>query len=325
MENPSEELRPITAPELAQLSDLLDRVFPPVGGMFPAFPTFLSPENSPNLYGCFRDGELLAHVGTNRRYIQSCDVSLKTACIGAVAVAQEARGSGIASRLLEYTYARLQADGVHIALISGDRGLYTRSGAVFYGRVASHTVRTKATQSQHTPRPWSPKIDLATCMDIHESESVRFSREAHDWDLLAKEGRTVDGPASVLMLGDDAAYAVVREVGRGKWQVVEYAGERAAIVEGLNVWSAQHRKARITIEVPTYDHDMMSLLGGDRSHSKPYPGTLRVIDREALLSSLPDDLASKCPGDDLVSLAAHLFAGESAPRTPLPLYGLDFV
>ena len=133
--------------ELPALYNLLNRCFRPQGGhMEYCFPHFLAAphpfsrldevkEPLSHLWIALDGERIVGHVGVQEALWCLDGESLRVGCIGAVCTDEEARGQGIATKLLEAAQEAARKQGIDLFMISGTRGLYTRQGGVPCGMI----------------------------------------------------------------------------------------------------------------------------------------------------------------------------------------------
>lgn len=325
--------RPATTADLPAIWELLDCVFPDESGMHAAFPIFLGEANAHNLYIATRGGDIIAHIGTNRRRIMSNDATLEVACIGAVAVHSDHRGAGLASDLLNWSYTRLLVERLHLALISGDGPLYIRSGAVPYGMLQPLTIDfdpSKPSPTDHRDLRAANLSDaLSECQSLYDTRPIRYIRTAEDWKAFELSAWTYKGPGSLWMWndmeGNAAGYAIAADRA-GKRAIVEWAGDSATTRSALYELAANAPSQRLTMDVAHYDDRFAGTVNLPWKHEtlRPYLGTVRIIDAPGLCDAIGIDYEAD---EDMRDLAVRLFSAAEAtpPKVALPPYGLDFV
>lgn len=139
------QIRRVLIHELSQAAALADSVFrsgrSPIMGT--AFPALFSPGIS-HSYGAFNEqNQLVAFMGMTPLQIRTGDSVLNAFAIGSVCTDPDFRGSGVASALLKQCQAHAKAAKAPLLFISGDRSLYTRNGAVYFGQALRFELKAK--------------------------------------------------------------------------------------------------------------------------------------------------------------------------------------
>jgi len=226
--------RSIRPDEFPELGTLLNRAFRPnmTGNMADEFPVLLNAQNAQNLI-IIRDGErILSHVGMLFRQAVLEGVGLKMALVGSVATAEEARERGYATSLLNASLDRASRVGMHLAWISGGRGLYINRGATAVGRLWRFTVPAGREDAGSDLRELREE-DLPAMSALHRREPIRLLRTMDDWRATFRTRWIMNGPGRFWGIWRDGRLAAYLAV-RAPWQsgkpamVVEYAGDRAA-------------------------------------------------------------------------------------------------
>lgn len=143
------------------------------------FPQVYRPDGGATRLGWFEGGRLLSHAAVQTVSLADPTGDTRAGLIGAVATAPEARGRGLASRLLSAAIARAREQGVDALLLwSEPRGLYERLGF----RPAGHQ-REVLIRARPTGRPAGVK-DIVSIHHLHEQKPYRVRRTLQDTALL---------------------------------------------------------------------------------------------------------------------------------------------
>ena len=271
------------------------------------------------------DGKPVSHVRIVYSYLSIYGARVKAASFGGVCTDPDYRGRGIASRLLEHCIGEVAEAGAKLLIISGDRGLYLRAGAVLAGPVWSASVRLEYGTGARTPvtaRPAAPG-DASTLARLYQAEPVRFMRPARffhsllggghrqPW-LLEQAGRPV-AYMSLSRIWDLPRAAPVRALG-------EYAGSRAALVDGLAAVLPGAELEEIRLSFPAYDRELAYLLrarGAELSPATVPSHSFRLLDAAGLMRVLRPYCASRCSAGVLRALRVE----PNGERTRLTLGG----
>ena len=204
---------------------------------------------------------VLAHVGTVAREAVVLKRRIRVVCIGAVFTVPDARGLGLAARLLAdvLAHARPEAD---LVMASGDGGLYRRQGlapipplARFHVPESSGRLPADVEIREATPG------DLEPMASLYEAEDVHFVRSLADWSRLWGAGRLVDAPATFSVIahsGRVVAYVAAQRAGRRPdgsarpRRILEIAGDRGTILDAASRLGEE-------LLVPAYDTSTTSM------------------------------------------------------------------
>ena len=234
--------RAVREQEFDSLIQLVNRVFRSEGGnMQTEYPQLFNAENLGNLLVMVDDGRVISHIGLLFRDVTIYGCRLTVGCIGAVATDEEYRGRGLASKLLFDAFARIEEVGGSLILISGGRGLYRRNACVpvlrsMYFEI-SRSFADKNADSELTLKSFDSS-EIATVSALYRREPVRFLRPVEDYRYFLDSGVVMSHPSDLWLIKRGSrvvAYVVVQKGGTASTapQIVEYAGDRRAIVQSL--------------------------------------------------------------------------------------------
>jgi len=361
--------RPANPEEVEQILELVNYVFRISSGLEPTmgrqFPTFICAENARNLYVAVDEGRIVAHIGIKKNTAMIYGHKVSMANMGSVCTHPDYRGKGIGTTLLHEVFRSLGEEGVGFVSISGTRGLYRRNSCVEVGEALTYVLeKDKFLYKDFEGFRYhvSENADEAGVLfDIYKREPVRYQRTKREFPVLLKAVPMVHPPVPALTVAiafseENAglAYIIGYERNPGVFAVVEYAGQRMAVVWLMDRMLHDMGMERVTVEVPAYDSDLISVLNsaGLNGTSSYYPGTtLRVVSKENLWrdihpiieeawdGSLPPSSIDALPdrvANDEAKLAQFLFSGFDRPTYgqpwdrvfPLPLpwpNGLNYV
>ncbi len=271
----SEELdcpRTARAEELAQVTELADRVFMPgrTGIMGDLFPRLFHEKNLENLFVFSENGRVISHVGMVERNARIAACALRVACMGAVATEEEQRGRGLASQLVQMALDKARADGVDVMLISGDRTLYRRVGAMPVGQDFRCIADTPILEQLHHPglRVHSALAgDLAACAEAYDAKPTRFVRPKEEWNDRISTNAAAEGWHHLLVIEEDGTfrgYVAVNRGHRGHGEVAEFGGVPAAIAGALQAVSGAVGESSLKITLQSHDvvlHETLTQAG----------------------------------------------------------------
>ena len=252
-------------------------------------------------------GVPVSQIGIYHSQVNLYGSPLRIASIGGVCTHPDYRGLGLATRLLDYCTHKLVAEGARLMLISGTRNLYARAGCV--AAQDFEYVQLTAGQLSNFQRGAldafgkvsirrATVADAPLCARLYQAEPVHFVRRveefaehlsplekypgAEDW-VVEIRGRVV----AFLFLAVPWEYwhgpeTSVREV-------VEYAGSRVALVDGLAQVMVQSKLAELRLFVPRQDRDLLQLLAahGATGEAISLTGhTMSIVNFPGLMSDL---------------------------------------
>jgi predicted N-acetyltransferase YhbS len=248
---------------------------------------------------CHR-GVPVAKIGLFHSRVNVHGSPLRVGSIGGVCTHPDYRGLGLATRLLDHCTRTLVAEGARLMLISGTRGLYTRAGCVPAQRFERIVLGPGAPGREvggPSVRP-ATAADAAACACLYRKEPVRFVRKAGAFTrhvgqkgLYPRAGNwmveTGGRPVAYLFLGH--SWEAHSRGDLDLLEVVEYAGDRTALVGGLGELVARTSARELCLFVPWQDEELRRLLRarGFAGELVPLPGhTMRIINLPGLASDL---------------------------------------
>ena len=287
-------VRSVRRDEIGRLRQLLDNVF--FEGLADIQPHAFNDDNMHNLRVVVENGEVVSHIGTIRRNISIMGCTLRVASLGGVATYEAHRGKGHATALLRDTMHHCRKDGVDYIMVSGYRNMYHRYGCRYVGRDwMFHIARERANDFDDTD--WTitqaSKADIETIGSIYRREPVRWLRPPSDI-AFGIDGWVQNRPAKTYLIhrGDQpVAFGVIqqaRERDAGQVYLLDYAGERSAIVGALGKFIDNQHLNRLSVHVKGFDTVLRGLLEarGLPSEQANLPGTTMIIHFEQLLEKM---------------------------------------
>jgi len=287
-------IRSLRPDELDKLEELLGAVFRP--SLVDDCPHLYTGDNAANLRVVVRDGKLVSHMGTLRRYACLGGCTVRVACLGGVATLEERRGQGYATDLLDDALRSCRQDGVDFMYVSGYRRLYHRRGSRRVGRDWTFTVTR-----EHTAELSDPGIEVAPATDadvpdlatLYRTEPVRWLRPPSDF-ANALRGLVMNRPSRVLLLrqgGTPRGYVVLHQpAGEAaeEGRIMEYAGDRQAVVSVLGRLVEEYGLASLALHVMGCDSLLQGLLQerGLTGQLSPTAGTAMLVNFEQLMERL---------------------------------------
>ncbi len=278
--------------QLKAAAELSDRTFrdKDQSSMADAFPSIFSGAFGCSL-GCYEENELISFMGLVPQYIAIGPAKLPLMSLGSVCTAEEHRGKGTASLLLQEAFRHMDEAGVSLLYVSGDRQLYMRNGCRYFGDVSTYTLQPDDAKSQPGETPpyrirEASAADLLAVQSIHEAGVVRYSRSIYETGMLLKAQAlaTIYKLRQSLVVaeldGEVAAYGVLAlpgtQVSSHKPFVVEYGGDAAAIFALLKESLDQASLESLSIAVPWQDAELHGILTGIKREDGKNEGTVRI-------------------------------------------------
>jgi len=178
--------------ELEGLRQLVNKVFRSGGEscMFAEFPTLFTPENCERLRVFVDGGCPVSSINYVARQVVIYGNVLTVGSLGAVSTYEEYRGQGLATKLLEDTFAQMRREEVDVVLISGQRGLYQRAGCAIGGHEVRFSLDRAALERVSLPNGLTiaeaTDDDIPALIALHQQEPARFVRSPWDWRQFLK-------------------------------------------------------------------------------------------------------------------------------------------
>ena len=257
----------------------------------------INEEKANNLLVVVEDGEVVSHIATIKRHVSVLGCSLKIASLGGVATYKSHRGKGHASVLLEKTMAVCRDEDVDYIMVSGYRNMYHRYGCRYVGKDWEFRLgqeKTSDFDDSVFTISHATKEDIDTLGTIYRREPVRWMRPPSDISF-GIDGWVCNRPAKTYLIKQRdrlVAFAVMQQVRDGDGQVsyklLDYAGERLAIIGVLGKFVQEQDLKEISIHVLGYDTVLKDLLElrGLTGIQSALPGTIMVIHFEQLLKKM---------------------------------------
>ena len=233
--------------------------------------------------------------------------ALRMGYIGGVCTHPDHRGKGLASAALRASFKRLQDDGADVVWISGTRKLYFGAGANHIGGFSQCAVTRECLRAQTglTLRR-ATSSDVPLLCRLNERDSVRFVRPPLDYEIGLSSGHCA-GRACEFWIAEiqdvPAAYVLMRRESAEACRVVEFCGERTAVMGALSRLAAELGDASLTILVPGRDV-LADLLAGQglKPEVGRTDGTIKLLDFCATMNRLRPYFASHLEPELVASL-----------------------
>ncbi len=335
--------RSIAVDELDEAAHLADLVFrPATGSMARECPLLFANENAGNLLAVFDGSHPVSFLGIRYFRIVAGGPVLTAGCVGAVCTHPDYRGRRLATRLLDHALEAMRGQGAHVTLISGGRGLYLRAGAVGTGRMCTFQLAADSAPGSAGIALTAAAARDAEVLDaLYREEPVHYERTVDDFRAFLATRYAMDRPCDCLVVkkdGKPAAYLAVHTETRAHGpagepspacSVKEYAGDRKAVIAGLQLFMGERGLRDSSITVLASDVQLASMLADRNSgcSSHNWPGTVAVLDLPAIItavfgSSGPDAPTASQEGDRYsISLGAEQLELRSTGEVTKLIFG----
>ncbi|NMB96522.1 MAG: GNAT family N-acetyltransferase [Clostridiaceae bacterium] len=215
--------------------------------MFQEFPDLFSAENIENVRVIVEDGIPVSNINYVIRPVSIYGSTISVASLGAVATLEEYRGRGYASVLLDDCIKRMNKQGVHVLLISGNRRLYRNVGSVPAGSMYNFLINSDdnlgvdlSDLEQYTIK----EIDIENCSNddfyklvkLYRNENIRFVRDFDEFKRLLlsrKHLRKITAQKKIIIIEgkDEFAAYMYMGVDEKNGHIYDCAGSRELIIK----------------------------------------------------------------------------------------------
>ena len=263
------------------------------------------------------DGVPVSHFGTKLWGISVLGVPLRMASVGGVCTHPDFRGKGLATVLLQDAEELFRAVGADLVLISGGRGIYVTNGYGKAGRCLVFDLEAGAAAKLAAPEL---RIRAATAADLRllagfaEREPVRYHRPLDEFAQLVagRQARIIpDQFVIVSCAGEDMAWFDLMTSLDGKTRTLwEYAGDRAAVLAGLELHMRAQGFARVNVPLMAHDAAMTSrlrLVAAAREEDIP-EHTAKILDFKGFMEKIRPVFQQRL-GADLLDKLSFTNAG----------------
>jgi predicted N-acetyltransferase YhbS len=287
-------MRSVRRSEMESLNKLIGDVF--FADLPKIQPHAFHLDNLSNLRVVVEGGEVVSHIGTIQRNVSILGCQAKVASLGGVATYASHRGRGHAGALLQDTMRVCREGDVDYIMVSGYRNMYHRQGCRTVGRDWMFAVDAEQSgdyDDADLTIEVATEADVDTLGAIYRREPVRWMRPPSDI-AFGIDGWVQNKPARTFLIkrGDSVqAFAVMqtkREGDEGRVAVLDFAGERSALVGVLGKLIAEQNLNRLSIHAKGFDSVLQDLLAvrGLTGVKANVPGTTMIIHFEKLLEKM---------------------------------------
>jgi len=229
------------------------------------------------------DGRILSNVAVYPMTMVIRGARLRAGAIGMVGTLPEHRGRGLMSRLLRRSIERMDAEGMDISILGGDRQRYGKLGWENSGRrVALHmNARSVPEDAERGFEVRRGRVeDAQALLAMHEAEPVRVERTLESFGLSI--GRE-DYPTWVAMVkGRPAGYIV-----RFHNTIMETGGRPDAIAAAIAHVLGETEDRALEVDVPVgADERSRTLIAMSSRWNIRQGWMIRIMDLASTLGTL---------------------------------------
>lgn len=230
--------------------------------------------------------------------------SIKAANIGAVCTHEKYRHRGYSSLILRDCIEKMRNEGVDFLYVSGEIGLYTKNNIHITGKMYCFNIDMNYSAGHEESHFDACEVrecgkeDIPLLSVIYDSEKVKYIRDRRRFcDLACRvPGASVFNHSARffiieengLIQGYFICAIIPVENGVFKMEVIEYAGKRKAVLEGILKVMVRFNPAGISGYVSWFDADMIRALEKYeiKTESCNYPGTMRIVNFTQFMQKL---------------------------------------
>ena len=281
--------------ELDDLINLVEDTFRISEGHKPTmrlqFPLLLGEGNLDNIRVIVENGKPAADVCFYMSSMLVEGIRIKTASVGSVCTDRNFRNMGYASMLLNDAEKLMKKKAVDLVLVSGDRGLYIRSG---YCRVRnSYVLNIKPDNSGSKDFIEFNDNNIIDLACIYSREPVRFYRTIDEFKKLYC-GSTVPWSnytykTYIVKDGDiNCDYIVLKIINEDipYGEVIEVSGDRSKIINSLKKIAYYYNLSHINLYFSCKDNIINLPEVKGKCNVIEMPGTLKILNYVHFMESL---------------------------------------
>jgi predicted N-acetyltransferase YhbS len=260
--------------------------------------------------GIFEEGKPVSYIFTQDTPFSIFGCLVKISNLGCVCTQEASRNRGFAGAILTHHLRRMEAEGVRILIVSGNRNLYQRHHCVYAGRAWQAAI----TPGLLPPPPEGLSLRRVTLDDwpelapIYQAEAAHFVRPAAlPEELCFWWNCTNPWIYLIEFRGEPVAYLAAsrsRNPEHTDCWTAEYAGARGAIMEALPLILADTGCSVINFSALAQDRDLLYQFRRLGLEMKPLmiSGTKRLINLPGLMNDLSPYLTARLKSADLDQL-----------------------
>jgi len=320
--------RSVREEELESAVRLADAVFRRDGtrrSMGEDYPLLFAKANLENLRAYIDNGKVISLVGTFFRDIILFGHRIPAVRLGAVCTDPEYRGRGLATSLLADTERFAVRRSAVVALISGDRGLYRRFGAVNTGIFWKYRLENRMlTRFDAMDIRLAVYDDLPWLARAYAEKAVRFERRYDDFNSLFTASMALDRPAQIFVHEESSsgtcAYIVIIRDSEGVLNCVEYAGDLLRVI-GMIRSLCEAEGGPVVVHTIGADRTMNRLFSQvSVPEANKFSRTWKIISPEGLFVSLHNYFAERLAQTE-VSMIQEMAGKVDGPELTRAVFG----
>lgn len=281
--------RAVRKEELQDLTELINYVFRSSSGKEPdmhiCFPIFISDKNLDNLLVMVDEesGKPVSHMGLWINEFSYFGQPMKVGSLGSVCTDPNFRGQGLATKLMEAVFNRLEAEGVDLLLVSGGRGLYQRAGCTEVG-----DVKWYALPQQPLNLDFEVVVDpdVSLMNELWIREPLHSKRGLKNFETLVDAkalARCINCQSTVYMarLGNSPlAYVQAITSADKTVYIYEWAGDRTSLVQ-LALYIANLPDVNsVQWPIPSWEKTLLALIehsNASLAKTTELSGTYKIV------------------------------------------------
>ncbi len=207
------------------------------------WPMYLRQDLWQNTFAMFYQDQPVSAISRLTRDVLFNGLTLRMGFVGGVCTHPDHRGKGLASTVLDATLQRFVDTDVDFIYISGSRSMYYRAGANHIGGFSQFLLTSDAAKLVDTENVnirQATLADVETLCSLSKTEQIWLTHDRLDYELIIQNGHCSGGQCIFNIIESESTpvgYVAVRNVIRkeGQWsqRVIEFAGDREAVLAGL--------------------------------------------------------------------------------------------
>lgn len=233
------------------------------------WPMYLRQDLWENTFVMFYQDQPVSAISRLTRDMLFNGLALRMGFVGGVCTHPDHRGKGLASTVLDATLQRFVDTDVDFIYISGSRSMYHRAGANHIGGFSQFLLTSDAAKLVDTKNiniREATLADVEILCSLNETEQIWLAHDRLDYELIIQNRHCSGGQCTFNIIESESTpvgYVAVRNVVRkeGKWsqKVIEFAGDRGAILAAL-VALTDRRGANGHLIIETHREEKLAAL-----------------------------------------------------------------
>ncbi len=262
------------------------------GDMWKSFPLVFHRDRLEQMRIFTADDKPVSHVATVTNDVLMFGCLTKIACMGGVCTDESARGHGLAGRLVNDSIEQATQRGATIMLISGDRPLYARRGAIFAGLFHRYTISAEQLSRddnsvdivQVTPE------NCVQALAMSDLEPIHFCRSMEDYQAQTTLGRAAGCRGKTYIVRRSEQNRAVLSVsyptslGANQVNALEIVGSRRDALAALSQIIPSDGIETVVIKAYAFDVELVHACEaiGVKPEMVRHQAAVRLLNAEAL-------------------------------------------